>query len=385
VTWEQVVSVIALVLAVVAVVIGLVVLQKVAAARAQVPGLLGQVEDDEGPARTGPPAFVINPTKTRDVEAVHALALELCAELGHPEPLWLETTPEDPGRGQAEQALAAGASVVVAAGGDGTVRAVAGALAGTRTPMGLLPLGTGNLLARNLDLPVEGTRSLIATALTGAEHPIDLGWIRAEPLLPPDADHDTAPEVDAPHATDSPPAGEPPQEHVFLVMAGVGFDAAMVAGADEQLKSRMGWLAYFVAGARHLHGRKIRLQMTIGGGHTVPLKLRSLLFANCGRLPGGIVLLPDADIADGWLDIAALDTRGGVLGWASLFGKVILQGLGVRRQLPGQPGSIDFWRGREIEVRCETPEPVQVDGDLIGESLVLHVRTQPGGLVVRTR
>ncbi len=364
-TWEQVVSVIALLLAVVAVVVGLQVLRRLSEAQRRVPALASPEPSlDAGTVLSGPPAIVINPTKVAHPARLRALAVELCAELGLPEPLWLETTVEDPGHGQTRQALAAHASVVVAAGGDGTVRAIASALAGTRTPMGLLPLGTGNLLARNLDLPLEsGLRSLLATALTGVEHPIDLGWVRADRLQPAD---DT-------------------EEHAFLVMAGVGFDAAMVAGADEQLKARVGWLAYFLAGARHLHGRKVKLVMQIGGGQPVPLKLRSLLFANCGRLPGGIVLLPDAEIDDGWLDIAALDTRGGVLGWASLFGKVVLQGIGVRRQLPGQPGSIEFWRGREVTIRCEEPESIQVDGDLIGEAIALHVRTEPGGLIVRTR
>ena len=392
-SWEQAVSVVALVLALAAVVVGVVVLRRLAEARARVPGLVGH--EDTGAvndaAPTGPPAVVINPTKVSDAEKLRALAVEVCAELGLPEPMWLETTADDPGHGQAVQACEAGASVVVAAGGDGTVRAVASALAGSDTPMGLLPLGTGNLLARNLDLPVEGgARSMLSTAFTGSEHRIDLGWLRPHRLVtpeppPPPEDTDTAPEVTAPGSAEPEPPVEPDEEHLFLVMAGVGFDAAMVAGADEDLKARMGWLAYFVAGAKHLHGRKVRLTMRIGDGTVVPLRLRSLLFANCGRLPGGMVLLPDAEINDGWLDIAALDTRGGVLGWASLFGKVVLQGLGVRRQLPGQPGSIEFWRGREVEVRCDQPEPIQVDGDLIGEADRIEVRVQPGGLLVRTR
>ncbi|MBK5249796.1 MAG: diacylglycerol kinase, partial [Actinomycetales bacterium] len=69
----------------------------------------------------------------------------------------------------------------------------------------------------------------------------------------------------------------------------------------------------------------------------------------------------------------------------SLFGKVILQGIGVRRQLPASPGSIEFWRAKDITVRCDRPEPVQVDGDLIGEAVGLTVRIQPGGLLVRTK
>lgn len=368
-TWEQVVSILALLLAVVAVVVGVLVLRRLGARNQREKDLAAaeRARADQGDApQPAPAAIVINPIKTPNAEAVRMLAGELCTELGLPEPLWWETTSEDPGYGQARAALAAGASVVIAAGGDGTVRAVASVLAGTSTPMGLLPLGTANLLSRNLDLPPDGsTRSLLATALTGAEHPIDIGWLRPE--RPPG----TGPDDEG--------------EHVFLVAAGVGFDAAMVAGADDQLKARIGWFAYYVAGARHLHGRKVRLEMRIGDDEPVSLKLRSLLFANCGRLPGGMVLLPDAEIDDGWLDIAAIDTKGGLIGWASLLGKVVMQGVGVRRQLPGQPGTIEFFRGKRVEVRCEQPGPIQVDGDLIGEAIGLHVRIQPGGLVVRTR
>jgi hypothetical protein len=101
---------------------------------------------------------VANPTKvepgTREAMAA------LCAELGWAEPLWLETTVEDPGIGQAKEAVAAGADVVLAAGGDGTVRSVAESLAGTGVALGLLPAGTGNLLARTLGTPLdlEGAR-----------------------------------------------------------------------------------------------------------------------------------------------------------------------------------------------------------------------------------
>ncbi|WP_154792687.1 diacylglycerol/lipid kinase family protein [Occultella kanbiaonis] len=380
-TWEQVVSVVALVLAVAAVVVGLVLLRRISERSQRVPSLgAGTIE----PSRpTGPPAFVVNPIKVTDPRKLRTAVEQVCAEAGLPEPLWYETTVADPGLGQARRALAAGASVVVAAGGDGTVRAVAMALVGTSTPMGLLPLGTGNLLARNLDLPVDGTRSLIRTALTGTDHAIDIGWVRPDRLRPAREDDEPGPGSGPDAATD--PAVDPEEdEHLFLVMAGVGFDAAMVAGAGDQLKARVGWFAYFLAGARHLHGRKVRLRMTVDEAPGQHLRLRSLLFANCGRLPGGIVLLPDAQINDGWLDIAALDTRGGLFGWASLFGQVVGQGLGIRRQLPNSPSTIEFWRGKQVRVLIEEPAHVQVDGDLIGEAVGLRVRVEPAGLYVRT-
>ncbi|WP_147915697.1 diacylglycerol/lipid kinase family protein [Ruania zhangjianzhongii] len=390
-TWEQTVSVVALVVALAALVVGIIILGKIRERGARVAPLTRENEPapqdgttpEEEPAPPGPAAFVLNPIKA-DGPALRRRAAEIAADLAMPEPLWFETTVEDPGVGQTRAAIAAGASVVVAAGGDGTVRTVAEVLAGTEIPMALLPLGTGNLLARNLDLPLASTELLIHTALGGVDHSIDLGWIRAEnvPVSADDAETTAAPADggETAPAEDTSPA----PEHLFLVMAGIGFDAQMVAGAGDELKARMGWFAYFLAGARHLHGRKTRLQMQVGEGEVRPLQVRSLLFANCGRLPGGIVLLPDAELDDGWLDVAALDTRGGVLGWASLFGKVVLQGLGIRRQLPA-PSSIEFWRGREMQVISDRPDQVQVDGDLIGEANRLSVRVQASGLRVRTR
>ncbi|MDQ4105285.1 MAG: diacylglycerol kinase family lipid kinase, partial [Actinomycetota bacterium] len=96
------------------------------------------------------PAVVINPSNIADLAKLQSQITAVCAELGWAPPLWLHTTVEDPGCGQARKALDAGADVVLACGGDGTVRHVAQALAGSGTAMGLLPTGTANLLARNL-------------------------------------------------------------------------------------------------------------------------------------------------------------------------------------------------------------------------------------------
>lgn len=319
--------------------------------------------DDGEPVPPGPAAFVINPAKVSDVPALQETARTVSRELGLPDPLFYETSVEDPGVGQARAAVAAGASVVVAAGGDGTVRAVATALAGGEIPMALVPSGTGNLLARNLDLPVVGGHPLVQTALSGRDMAIDLGWITP---------------IGASGQTEA-------TEHVFLVMAGTGIDAQMVADADEGLKKRVGWMAYFVSAARHLHRRKTRLAMQVGNGAWQAFRVRTLLFANCGRLPAGILLLPDAELDDGYLDIAAIDTRGGIFGWFSLFARVMLQGLGVRRALGYDAASIEFWRGRTVTVTLDQPEPVQVDGDLVGEAVELHVRVQEAGLRVRVR
>jgi len=157
----------------------------------------------------------------------------------------------------------------------------------------------------------------------------------------------------------------------------------MVAGADEQLKARVGWLAYFVAGVRHLHGRRLRVKVKVDDRPWTEVRLRSLMVGNCGRLPGGITLLPDAVLDDGWLDVAAIDTRGGVAGWAQLLGEVLLQGVGVHTELPAKIGRIDHIRARQIQVRIAGGQHVQVDGDILGRVDRLSARVDPDALVVR--
>jgi len=159
------------------------------------------------------PAVVVNPVRVKDPLQLRIQITAVCLELGWQPPLWLQTTIDDPGKGQTTAALAAGADVVLACGGDGTIRHVAHVLAGSGTPMGLLPTGTANLLARNLAIarrdPVQATR----TALSGKTRAIDVGGVLID-------DH--------------------AEEHVFLVMAGMGFDAAIMAGAPHELAAGPG-------------------------------------------------------------------------------------------------------------------------------------------------
>lgn len=108
-------------------------------------------------------AFIVNPSKTSTIQ-FRSQVLAHFARHGLAAPSFYETTKDDPGRGQAARAIAEGATVVVAAGGDGTVRSVAGAVAAAGAIMGLVPLGTGNLLARNIDIDVTSVPSALSTS-----------------------------------------------------------------------------------------------------------------------------------------------------------------------------------------------------------------------------
>jgi len=293
------------------------------------------------------PAVVVNPTKFPDVDAVRLQISRVCAELGWADPLWLTTTQADPGEGQARRAVAEGADLVMACGGDGTVRSVAQALAGSGVPMGLLPTGTGNLLARNLDMRLDDLLGAVRTALSGRDRRVDVGRMVVD---------------------DRP-------EQVFLVMAGMGFDALIMQGAQADLKAKVGSAAYVVAGARHLNGRRVRLTLSVDDGKVIHRRSRMVVVGNCGRLLGGLVLMPDAQVDDGLLDVVSLSPKG-IVGWAAIAGRL------VTRQRKGH-ALVERWVGRTVTISAAEPQISQVDGDPMGEATVLRIRVDPGALVVR--
>ena len=340
-----------------------------------------------------PPVIVVNPTKT-DVEELRHIADRTTAMLGFPEARILETTVEDPGTGQARRAVEEGAQVVIAAGGDGTVRAVAEGLMHSDVPMGLLPLGTGNLLATNLDLTGISDRELLTIALTGRERPIDMGVLHTEALTGPELDHlKNSTNRDDSFGVDAPTDGA--SAH-YLVIGGLGFDAVMVGGVDDHLKKRLGIVAYPVYALRHLFDHRIKAELVLNREATqaanpdqpipvVTVDARSIMFANCGRLMSGVTLVPSAQVDDGWLDIVVMDTRGGIKGWLDLTNKVLLQGAGRRSNLAVlKDARIDSHRARTATVRTRRPHPVQVDGDILSLATTIHTEVVPDALLVRT-
>jgi diacylglycerol kinase family enzyme len=307
-------------------------------------------------------AFIANPTKA-GLSDIREQAMRACATRYLTQPMWLFTTVDDAGGGAARHAIEAGADVVVAIGGDGTVRAVAETLAGTGVPLGIIPLGTGNIFARNMDLPLGDVPALLRIALDGRDAPTDMGRI----------------------VLNRGPKG-PDEKHMFLVMAGVGFDAEMVAGADERLKRRLGWLAYFFAAIKHLGSRRINAVVSVDDSAEVAGQMRTVLFANVGRLPGGLILAPDATADDGFLDAVTLDARAGIVGWTGLFGNVIAQGAGLRQPavLKAYAASrIDHARGATMTVTLEHLYKVQADGENLGLARKITATVDKGAIVVR--
>lgn len=291
------------------------------------------------------PAVVANPVKLEP--GTRERISGVCAEMGWAPPLWLETTPEDPGTGQARTAVENGADVVIVCGGDGTVRAAAQALVGTRVAMGLVPVGTGNLLVKTLGTPqdvVAATR----VALTGDDRAIDVGHVRVDGA-----------EV----------------EHVFLVMAGTGFDATIMENTPEKLKGRVGPFAYVISGLKAMRGRRTRVGLSFDDGPVLRRRSRTVLVGNSGTLLGGLVLMPAATLDDGLLDIVNLAPKG-IVGWIAVALRVI------SRRSRGHE-RVEHWQAKKIVVTAEVPQLSQIDGDPIGEASELQVRVQAGALIVR--
>ncbi|MGR6901942.1 diacylglycerol/lipid kinase family protein [Glutamicibacter sp. BSL13] len=311
---------------------------------------LSREPDEVEQVAAGQVAIVVNPSKSQAEAACHAVR-RVCAEAGLPEPLVFETTVDDAGQGGARQALQAGCDTILAAGGDGTVRAVAEVIEGAEATLGILPLGTGNLLARNLEIPIDDVHTTALLAVRGRVRRIDVGHLRLQHLNGTEADH------------------------AFLVIAGVGTDADLFDDTDEQLKRRVGWLAYSEAGLRQLPGQRKRVSFQLGDGPWQTRRVRSVLFANCGKLQG-LDFVPEAKLDDGILDAVVLSPRSAA-GWVWIFLKTAFR---AKNEIP----VISFYETKKVSLRCTEPMNTQIDGDPTGMVNTLQAWINPSALRIRT-
>lgn len=297
-------------------------------------------------------AIIVNPMKVTDLASWRNQVVGLFDDKGWDVPLIIETRVEDQGPGQAREALAADVDLVCVLGGDGTVRHVAQVMAGSLTPLGLLPGGTGNLLARNLQVPIDSLDAAVAVAVSGRNRHIDLGWVTLDP------------------------GQEHASRNAFLVMAGMGFDAEVMRDTPDELKAMVGWPAYISGGLRGLIGGRFKMTVSIEGGPAKVYRTRTIVAGNCGRITGGIMLMPDAEVDDGVLDLVVLSPKG-LASWARVAAHVITKSSATSSRL-------DRFRAASAEVSVEQPQSVQADGDVLGQATTLRFEVQPKGLIVRS-
>ena len=318
-------------------------------------------------------AVILNPTKVGDIYSFKGKVLEVVEREGWNYPLWFETTVEDPGQGQAQAALEAGVDLIVTAGGDGTVRAVCEEAARTGVAVGIIPLGTGNLLARNMGLPLN-TREALDVAFGGQDRAIDLATFSTDAAFETEPGDEDVEEDESTVPEDAPA----PREHTetsFLVMAGLGMDAEIMLGVDDNLKQRVGWFAYFVSGIKALRFPTMRVHISVDDGPFHRFRARTVVVGNVGFLQAGIPLLPQAQLDDGLLDVVVLAPKR-FIGWVAILVRVMSRTRYTDRAL-------NRMIGHKIVVRCEAPAPMQLDGDPVGMGTEFTAQVHHGVLLVR--
>jgi diacylglycerol kinase (ATP) len=213
-------------------------------------------------------------------------------------------------------------------------------LAGTDVPLAVLPGGTGNLLATNFDIPSD-LDGAVRVALEGDRARLDVAAM---------------------------------DDDRFVVMGGIGFDAAMLRDADPWLKEHLGAVAYVLSGFRHLRRRATRFRLRLDDRPPLARTGQGVLIGNLGRLQGGLPVMPDARPDDGLLDVAVLQTR--TMGdWLALALRVV-----ARR--PRKDPQLELFQARRIEIDCDRPQPVERDGDPAGARDHLVVEVVPKALTL---
>jgi diacylglycerol kinase (ATP) len=268
---------------------------------------------------------------------------ELRAELarhGFPDPLWFEVPKSRKAPKRARQALAQGADVIFVWGGDGTVQRCIDALAGTKAVLAILPAGTANLLATNLQVPKD-LAGAVQVGLAGERRPLDTGAVNGE--------------------------------H-FAVMAGAGFDARMIADADRGMKDSLGRAAYLYTGARNLRARPVKATVTVDGQRFFRGRVSCVLVGNVGKILGGISAFDGARPDDGLLELGVV-TAANPVEWARTLGRVAL---GKAENSP----FVEVTRGAKMKIRFSRATPYELDGGARPAAAKLTVKVAPASITV---
>jgi diacylglycerol kinase (ATP) len=258
--------------------------------------------------------------------------------------IWSEVPKSRKAPKQVRKAVAAGVDLLVVWGGDGIVQRSLDVLArekgGSKVPLAIIPAGTGNLLATNLGIPHD-LEAAVDIALHGRRHRIDLGKLDGE---------------------------------YFGVMAGVGFDGAMIQDTDRKMKDRLGKLAYVWTGLRHVDGEPASARVLVDGVKWFDDEASCVLIGNVGTITGGIHAFDDAKPDDGWLDVGVA-TAQGALQWARALGTMAV---GRSDRSP----FVRTTRARRVDVKLASKMPYELDGGARTETKRFAVTVVPAAVKI---
>ena len=290
-------------------------------------------------------AVIYNPVKVEDETTFRRRVAHECRVRGWDEPHWLTTSTDDPGYAMTRDAIALHPDLILVAGGDGTVRVVCSELAHTNIPLGIIPAGTANLLARNLGIALDESQALMI-AFDGAPKPTDLVKVTI------DGDRRNA-------------------EH-FAVMGGLGIDGKVMADTNLQLKRAVKSVAYFVAVAQNINTPPVPATVMLDGKLVNDNPATLMLVGNVGEVQAGLALFPHGTPFDGELDLIVTGPRG--------FGQWFKWGLKVLSKQTSH--HVTEMQGKRVEISVAEPMPYQFDGDTLGEASHFEAEVVPGAITV---
>lgn len=259
---------------------------------------------------------------------------------GVTDPLWFEVPKSAKAPKCIRKAVKLGADLVFVWGGDGMVQQCIDAVAGSSVTIAILPAGTANLLATNLDIPKDLAEA-VAIGLHGDRRSLDVGTLNGER---------------------------------FAVMAGAGFDARIMGGVDSAAKTRFGRFAYFGSGARAMRSGRRQMTIKVDGRAWFDGKASCVLFGNVGTATGGLRIFPDARPDDGLLEIGVVTARG-ALDWLRVLTSIVAHN-------PEKSPMVTMTQGRKFSVRLDRPLLYELDGGARTKTRKLRVRVQPASVCI---
>jgi len=260
--------------------------------------------------------------------------------VGVDHPLWYEVPKSKYAPKCVERALDEGADLVFVWGGDGMVQRCIDAVGTTPATLAILPAGTGNLLARNLGIPID-LAAAVDVGLHGARRTIDVGRVNGER---------------------------------FAVMAGTGLDALMIRDADRGMKDRFGRAAYVWTGAKHLRLKPFRARIDIDGTRWFDDKTGCVLVGNVSKVLGGVEVFDDVSPEDGLLEVGVV-TANGVAQWTRVFVRTAV-GSADRSKF------IRTTKAKKIRIKLDRKVPYELDGGDEKPVDRLKIRVEPSAVTI---
>lgn len=265
---------------------------------------------------------------------------EILAREGYNDPLWYEIQRSSEAPKCARLALERGADVIFIWGGDGTVQQCIDALVDTKAILAILPAGTANLLAGNLQIPNDISKA-VAVGLRGVRRALDTGSFNGE--------------------------------H-FAVMAGTGFDAFLIKEANVKLKDVVGRLAYFYSGTKNLSRGRVKAVIEVDGKEYFKGKVSCVFVGNVSKGMGGLVVFKAATPDDGILELAVVTAKNPI-DWARTLGRVT-QGKAEKSPF------VELTHGKEFHFTFKNRFPYEIDGGERKAVKKMHIKVHPSSITI---